>query len=76
VCLLVSEQDPQTNEDAQRLDEISDTPLTLRELLVAGKRLIRKRWDNHTGKEIYDDPVDPIQVAQQFLQEVLLARLI
>ena len=44
-------------------------------LLAAEGRLLRKRWDNHLRTDVYDDRVDPIQVAQQFLQEVLLSRL-
>jgi Fic family protein len=75
VCLLISEQDMQTKDDARRLDEVPDSPVTIRELLVVESRLICKRWDNQLQKIVYDDDADPIHVAQQFLQEVLLSRL-
>ncbi|MSR58985.1 MAG: hypothetical protein EXS05_15295 [Planctomycetaceae bacterium] len=76
VCLLVSEQDERTDErNARQLDELDNTPLTLREVLVSGTELIRKRRNNVNHEFVYDIPVDPIRLAQEFLQEVLLLRL-
>ena len=76
VGLFVSEQDPQSKEGSRRLDEIANTPIAVRELLVADDRLVRKRWDNERQADVYDDGVDPVRVAQEFLQEVLLVRLV
>jgi hypothetical protein len=78
VCLLISEYDAkhQNKEDALRLDEIPGTPLTLRELLVVGKGLTRKRMDMTVGKAVYDIDMEPIHVAQQFVKDVLLSRLV
>lgn len=76
VCLLVSELDGQSEDrEAKRLDELEDTPLTLREVLVNDTQLVRKRWDNHVQKMAFDLIADPVRVAQDFLQEVLLLRL-
>jgi len=73
VCLLISEQSGE--EAAIRLDELGNSQPTLRELLIVNGRLIRKRFDMTTQKNVYDQDIDPIEIAQQFFQEVLLNRL-
>jgi Fic family protein len=74
-CLLVSEESD--GEAAIRLDESSDHPVTLRELLVIDDRLIRKRFDREQGElgeSVYDEDIDPFKVATDMMKEVLLYR--
>jgi len=72
-CLLVSEQ--RGDEQAVRLSEIDNCPLTLREILVVNNKLARKRFDTVAGTDKYDFDVDPLFVAREFIQEVFLTRL-
>ena len=72
-CLLVSEQ--LNDERATRLGEIEGCPITLRELLTVENKIARKRLDLINGGEVYDFSVDPLLVAQEFVQEVLLKRM-
>ena len=72
-CLLVSEQ--VGDEKAVRLAEIDDCPLTLRELLVVTDKLARIRIDVSTRALVYDLDTDPLVVAREFVQEVLLNRM-
>ncbi|MBC7967426.1 MAG: Fic family protein [Fuerstia sp.] len=72
-CLLVSEQ--RGNEKAERLSEIQDCPLTLREILVVGDKLARKRFDIVEESDVYDLEIDSLLVAREFVQEVFLKRL-
>jgi Fic family protein len=73
-CLLISEQQGWEG-DAMRLDELSDTPLTLRELLTVNDKLARRRIDVLTDRCTYDVDIDPVTVAREFVSEVLLRRL-
>jgi hypothetical protein len=70
---LISEQ--RGSEMPIRLSEIPNCPLTLREILVIGDKLARKRIDTENDKEVYDLEIDAIQVARDFVQEVFLRRL-
>jgi Fic family protein len=72
-CLLVSEQ--QGDGKPVRLAEISDCPVTLRELLVVDDKLTRQRFDIGESAIVYDFDVDPLTVAREFVQEVLLNRM-
>ncbi|MEX0793908.1 MAG: Fic family protein [Pirellulaceae bacterium] len=72
-CLLVSEQ--VADESPVRLGESDDNRVTLREVLVVEGKILRKRLDVASGNSVYDHDVDPLQVAQDFAQEVLLHRL-
>jgi Fic family protein len=72
-CLLVSEQ--KGSGDAIRLGELEDCPLTLRELLVVDGKLVRKSFDLVENAHKYEFDVDPLDVAREFTQEVLLSRL-
>lgn len=72
-CLLVSEQ--RGNEKAMRLSEVQNNPLTLREILVVGDKLARKRFDIAASSDVYDLEIDSLQVAREFVQEVFLKRL-
>ena len=73
-CLLVSEQ--RGDGDAVRLNDISDSPVTLRELLVVDDQLMRKRIDHSSEESGVDVDVDPLEVAREFIQEVLFQRLV
>ena len=72
-CLLVSEQ--KGSGDAIRLGELEGCPLTLRELLVVDGKLARKSFDVADNGHKFEFDVDPLDVAREFIQEVLLSRL-
>jgi fido (protein-threonine AMPylation protein) len=74
VAILVSEQRP-GDEFATRLDLVENSPITLRELLVLGRQVVRRRWDFGTSRMIYDRDVKPIEVAKDFFEEVILKAL-
>src|SRR5262249_53819131 len=74
VGLHLSEQGP-GDERAVRLEEIDDTPLSLRELIIIDTRLLRQKQDSATGSIVYDQ-VSPIRAAQEFIEEVLSKRLV
>jgi hypothetical protein len=72
-CLLVSEQ---IGDDAAvRLGDLESSPITLRELLVVNDKVVRKRQDLAQSALVYDLDVDPLVVAREFVQEVLLRRM-
>lgn len=71
VAILVSEQHP-GDELATRLDEIENSPIALRELLVLGRQIVRRRWDFATPGLTYDRDARPIAVAKEFFEEVIL----
>jgi Fic family protein len=71
VAILVSQQQP-GEESAMRLDEIENCPISLRELLVLERQVIRRRWDFLDSRMAYDRGVKPIEVAKDFFEEVLL----
>lgn len=71
VAILVSQQQS-GEESAIRLDEIENCPISLRELLVLERQVIRRRWDFDTSRMTYDQGVKPIDVAKDFFEEVLL----
>lgn len=58
-----------------RLSEVQNCPLALREILVVGDKLARKRIDATSNEEVYDLEIDAIQIARDFVQEVFLRRL-
>lgn len=72
-CLLISEQIG--DEEATRLTEVDDCPVTLRELIVVNDKIARKRLDFAQHSLVYDLDVDPLVVAREFVQEVLLSRM-
>ncbi len=72
-CLLISEQ--KGDEQAVRLSELDNCPITLRELLVVDGKLARKRLDIAQNSVVFDIDVDPLDVARDFVQEVLLSRM-
>ena len=74
VAIFISEQRPD-DEAATRLDSIDDSPISLREVLVSGRDLIRRRKDDVTSKMIYDRGVTSIQIARDFFAEVILNKL-
>ncbi|MFQ5494332.1 MAG: Fic family protein [Phycisphaerae bacterium] len=76
VSLLIAEQG-RANELARRLGEAGfDTRLSIRELFFIENRLVRKRYDETVKKEVYDRGVDTMTVAQEFIQDVLLVRMV
>ena len=72
-CLLVSEQIG--DEEAIRLTELDDCPVTLRELVIVDDKIARKRLDIAQDSLVYDLDIDPLVVAREFVQEVLLNRM-
>ena len=49
--------------------------IALREILVIENKLARKRIDTATDKEVYDNDVDALQTAREFVQQVFFSRL-
>lgn len=72
-CLLVSEQIGDA--EAVRLTELDDCPVTLRELVIVNDKVARKRLDIAQDLLVYDLDIDPLKVAREFVQEVLLNRM-
>jgi Fic family protein len=73
VCLLVSEST--TGRDAGRLAEGNVAFPTLREITVTDTSLIRKKWVPELEREEQDFEISATQIAQDFIQEVLLRKL-
>ncbi len=73
VCLLVSES--QDDEFAERLTGGNVYTPTLREIVIRDEGLARKRFDLATGEEVLDNSITAQQIAQDFIQEVLVQRL-
>ncbi len=73
VCLLISESE--SGEEAQRLDQLDNTPISLREIFVVDDNLVRKRRDEAAGHDVYDREVSALRIAQDFLRDVILRRL-
>jgi Fic family protein len=71
VAILISEQRP-GDDLAIRLDEIENTPISVRELLVLGREVVRRRWDFEASRMVYDRPVKPIDAAKDFFADVVL----
>jgi hypothetical protein len=71
VGLQISEQSPGM-ERAINLDELENSPLSLREIIAQDNRVIRRRF-NVPGQEgfVYDVDVLPLRVAKEFIEEVL-----
>jgi fido (protein-threonine AMPylation protein) len=75
VNMLISQQHPD-EQLATRLDDLENTPISLREILVVGKRIVCRRRDPVTLQMVYDLDVQPLDVARRFIEEVLLKKLI
>ena len=71
VAILISEQLPGET-IATRLDEVENSPISLRELLVLGRQPIRRRWDHHTSRSTYDRDVKSIEIAKNFFGDIIL----
>ena len=74
VGMHISEQKP-GDERAFRLEAIENIPLSLRELVIIDKRLLRQRQDLATSSLVYDE-ISPIRAAQEFIEEVVSKRLL
>lgn len=72
VCLLVSEKENQ--DSAIRLDTIEDSPISIREILVIDDKLACRKLDN-AGRTILERDIEAVNIAQTFLQDVLLKRM-
>lgn len=81
VCLLISEQEG--SEKARRLGE-SLTPLSIRQVFVVDKELVRVRFgpaDEETAPDqsvaplTYDRSINATTIAQEFIRDVLLLRM-
>ena len=57
------------------MSELKDCLVTLRELLVIDDKLVRKRFDMAQDLLVYDVDIDPLDVARDFVKEVLLNRM-
>jgi len=75
VNIMVSRQYPE-EEFATKLDDADATYVSLREVLVVDKRIVRRRWDDSASKMTYDLDKKLIEIAQDFFEEVLLKELI
>ncbi|MHC4698712.1 MAG: Fic family protein [Planctomycetota bacterium] len=74
-ALLISEA-KERGVDAKRLDEMENCPITLRQLFVVEDSFVRKRYDLQKSADVYDRGVRPAQIALDFIEEVLLRRLV
>lgn len=73
IGLHISEQKP-GDERAVSLDLIEDTPITLRELVIVDKTLLRRRYEQSAHFHGYDE-VSATQAAKEFIEEVISRRL-
>lgn len=72
--LLVSEQ--VNDEQPVSLNESQSSLISLRELMIISDKLARlRRIDGTQDKLVYDLDIDPLVVAREFVQEVLLNRM-
>lgn len=72
VCLLMSEQIGRN--EPLLLDSIEGSPLSLREILVVDNNLACRKIDN-AGQVVLQRDVAAVNIAQSFLQDVLLKRM-
>jgi hypothetical protein len=73
IGLHITEQRP-GEKNAIPLNQIPGTPLTLRELVIVDKRLLRRKYDFSLEMHVYDE-VSPVKAAQEFIEEVIARRL-
>ena len=75
VNIMVSQQYPDEPK-AIRLDDVENARVSLRELLVVEKTIVRRTWDTTTSQMVYDLDKKPIDIAKEFFEEVLLKELV
>lgn len=73
VTLLISEDDG--TGQAERLDLLKNCPLAVREIFVTDDQLIYRRIDPETGKDVFLRDASPLELAKEFIREVVLGRL-
>lgn len=73
VCLLISEDDGDGK--GVLLDQIPGCRLSLREVFTVGRTFVRKQV-NAAGEPAYDRDVSSLQVAKDFISDVVRQRLI
>ena len=74
VAIHVSEERP-GDDRSVRLDDLENSPISLRELLVLDRKVVRRRWDTSASRMTYDRDIPPIEVAKEFFAEVVLKAL-
>lgn len=57
---------------ATSIDQVENTPIALPERLVQERTIVRRRWDFGAAKWQYDRDVKPIDIAKDFIEDVLL----
>ena len=73
VCLLIGEQIDRG--ESIRLDLAQGCPLTLKEVFVANKTFVRRRFAPDQASDTLDHDVDSATIAQDFIREVMLHRM-
>jgi hypothetical protein len=78
VCLLIAEQIG--SQTSVRLDQTSVNTVTIKELFVAGKTFVRRRYAPETSTpelytELLDHDLEADIIAQDFIREVMLHRI-
>jgi Fic family protein len=74
VCLLISEDDGSGR--AERLDKLDRCPISAREIFVLDDAFVVKRCGEKSDDISYDRGIAPMRIAQDFIREVVLRRLI
>ena len=74
VNVMVSRQKP-GEQIATRLEHVESTHVTLREIVVRDKSIVRARFDPSRSQLVFDTDKKPVEIAQEFFEEVLLKEL-
>ena len=73
VSLLASESE--SGRDARRVEHLEGSPIGLREVFVVDNGFVQKRWDRDTQVELNDRQCTAVQIAKEFINDVILRRL-
>ena len=57
------------------LDQIPDCPLETREIFLVDDALVRRREDHASTETVYDREISALQIAQDFIKEVVQRRM-
>lgn len=74
VSLLISEKTTKSGVAIRLGVPEYSGPLSLREIFLVDNQLVRKRYDLAQETDVFDRDIDPMVVAQDFIEEVLLRR--
>ena len=72
VSLLLAEMVKTNQTQEVYLDHLEGNPMSLREILVLDRRIVRRRWDQATSQMVYDHEITAIEVAKDFFADVFL----